>query len=309
MSATDIAARARRALLLALLGGTALLPAATAATTDRVQVGRPGQNATPGFPLGLYLTVTTLPDVKAVGRYDGDSRKWQGPPFRATSHAGTAEIGWNVTFATVGSAAAMAALALAGDWPVVERPTVRIPHVVGARKVGSIDTTALLTKAPGDGNAQYESVAVFRLCGRVFAAAQFEALTPGFEYWQTPSDPIFVGGNVPAAQWNHDRALAGLRQVALVGYLPVGRLTARAAGRTITGTVRDCQGHPMAGLELRLLTGNATVARTRAAANGTFRLVARAPGTYRVATSPLTVTGKGGSGTRQDQRTVSVRVR
>lgn len=285
------------------------LPAASAATTDRVQVGRPGQNATPGFPLALFVTVATLPDYDAVGRFDGASRRWQGPDYRASNLGGKAEIDWNVTFAAAGSAAAVATKALAEGWPVAERPEVRIRHLVGGRQVGSIPAAALLTKGPGGNNAQFESVVAFPLCRGVFAAAEFAVLTPGSDYSASPSDAILVGGSVPARQWNHDRALAALNQVALEGHLPPGRVTARATGRLVRGTVRDCRGHPMAGIGVRLLRGRATVARARVAADGTYRLVAPGPGTYRVSTVGITVTGKGGSGTRQDLRAAVVRVR
>lgn len=64
----------------------------------------------------------------------------------------------------------------------------------------------------------------------------------------------------------------------------------------------------MAGIEVRLLHGRRTLARARAAADGSYRLAAPGPGAYRV-TVALTVTGKGGSGTRRDTRAVAVRVR
>lgn len=287
------------------------LPAASAATADRVQVGKPGQNRTEGHPLALYVGVAVLPDYRAVGRFDGDSRNWEGPEYRAASlKSDKATIAWQVTFDDTGSVAAMAKKALgSANWPVAERPRARIPHLVGKRNVGSIPAVALLTKAPGENIAQYESVVAFPLCRGVLAAAKFSLATPSSVYaGGGPSDPVLVKGNVPAAQWNHDRALEALRQVTLEGYLPFGRLTARAQGRTVRGTVRDCRGHPMAGIQLRLLRGSATVARARAAADGSYRLTAPGAGTYTVSGSQ-TVTGTGGSGTRADSRSASVRVR
>jgi hypothetical protein len=298
---------ARRALLLGLLAGMVFLPAASAATTDRVQVGRPGQNVTAGFPLALFVAVTELPDYVAVGRFDGESRNWEGPDYRAGSLGSKSTLDWQVTFDDSASAAAMATEALAQDWPVAERPQVGIPHLSGGRNVGSIPAVALLTKAPGGNNAQFESVVAFPLCRGIFVAAEFSLLNPGSEYAGAPSNPFLVKG-VPARQWNHDRALEALGQVALEGYLPVGRVTARAAGRSVRGALRDCRGDPMAGAEVRLLRGRATVARARAAADGGYRLAAPRSGTYRV-TASLTVTGKGGSGTRRDTRAVKVRIR
>src|SRR5688500_2850716 len=284
------------------------LPAATAATKDRVQVGRPGQNATAAYPLGLYASVTLLPKYRALGRFDGESRNWAGPAYRASSGLGSeSTLDWQVAFVRAGSAAAAARGALSQAWPVAERPQVRIPHRVGARVVGSIPAAAQLTKAPGDNNAQYESVLAFPLCGGLFATASFSLLSPGADYASGPDDAFLVDG-VPARQWNHGRALAALAQVALEGHLPLGRTTARAAGRAVTGTVRDCRGDAMAGIDVRLLSGRATVARTKAAADGSYRLVAPRPGTYRAEVAQ-TVTGKGGSGTRRDGRAASVTVR
>jgi hypothetical protein len=64
----------------------------------------------------------------------------------------------------------------------------------------------------------------------------------------------------------------------------------------------------MAGVDVRLISGRATVARTKAAADGSFRLAVPRPGTYRVEIAQ-TVTGKGGSGTRRDTRSAAVTVR
>ena len=74
-TASDLTRRVLPALLVCVV----FVPAATAATTDRVQVGREGQNATAGYPLGLFTSVTLLPDYRALGRFDGESRNWQGP--------------------------------------------------------------------------------------------------------------------------------------------------------------------------------------------------------------------------------------
>ena len=112
---------------------------------------------------------------------------------------------------------------------------MRIPHRVGPRSVGRGPAAAVLTKAPGDNNAQYESVLAFPLCRGLFATAKFSLLTPVAEYGGRPLRPVPRQGR-PDRQWNHDRALAALGQVALEGYLPPGRVTARAGGRTVTGS-------------------------------------------------------------------------
>ena len=243
------------------------------------------------------------------GRFDGESRNWAGPAYRAASGLGgrPSTIDWQVTFVRAGSAAAAARGALAQSWPVAERPSVRVPHRVGTRVVGTVPAATLLTKGPGDNNAQFESALAFPLCRGLFATAKFSLLSPGSVYGTDPSDAFLVDGE-PSREWNHDRAIEALAQVTLDGHLPAGRVTARAAGRTVSGVVRDCRGDPMAGIDVRLVSGRASVARAKAAADGSYRLTAPAAGTYRVEVA-LTVTGKGGSGTRRDSRAASVTVR
>jgi hypothetical protein len=287
----------------------AALPAAAAGEVDRVQVGKPGQNATEGFPLALYTTVELLPEYQAVNAFDGHSRGWEGPAYRsAKRNGGTSKLDWKVTFDRVDSADAMAAKALGGaPWPTVERPSADVPHLVGAREVGSIPAVALLTEAPGTNNAKYESVVAFPLCKGVFAAAKFSLTSPGAAYGADPNDLYMLNG-IPARQWNHDHALAGLEQVALVGFLPPGRVTARAAGRTVTGVVRDCRGDAMAGIRVRLLRGARTVAQGTAAANGSFRLRAPGPGVYRVSVG-VPVSGNASKPNHVVTRAVAIRVR
>jgi hypothetical protein len=300
----------RKAVAAALALSCVLLTSAAAATKDRVQVGLQGQNATAGFPLGLYTSVTMLPKYRAVNHFDGDSRNWEGPAYRAASGLGNraSTIGWQVTFVRGGSAAAAARGSLVlQNWPVAERPLVRVPHRVGARVVGSIPAATLLTKGPGDNNAQYEAALAFPLCRGLFVTARFSLMTPGSDYGTGPTDPFLIEG-VPTREWNHDRAVEALAQVALEGHLPLGRLTARAAGRSVTGTARDCRGDALAGIDVRLLSGRRVAARTKAAANGSYRLTAPAPGAYRVEIAQ-TVTGKGGSATRRDAKSAAVTVR
>jgi hypothetical protein len=298
----------RLAAVVGLVALVVALPAA-AATVDRVQVGKPGQNATEGYPLALFTTVTLLPDYRPVNAFDGHSRRWQGPDYRSANLSGSkSTLDWSVTFDRVASAAAMAEKALGGaHWPITERPQIRIPHRVGGRVVGSIPAAALLTRAPGQNSAQFQSVVAFALCRGVSAAATFSLTSPGSQYGTDPSDTFLVKG-VPALDWNHDHAIDALRQVTLDGYLRPGRLTARAAGRSITGAARDCRGDPMAGIPVRLLSGSKAVATTKAAANGSYRLRAPGPGTYRVAVG-LMVSGNASRPNHMDIRTATVTVR
>jgi hypothetical protein len=295
-------------LVLALIACTVAVPLAAAVKPDRVLVGSPGQNATPGMPTTLFVSVSMLPDYRATNHFDGDSRAWQGPDYQVSDRTGKTTFDWQVTFDNgVGSAGAMATKALVQDWKIVARPAIQVPHVVRGRQVGTIPAIAWLTEGPGDNNAQYESVLAFELCKRIFTAAQFSLLSPSSDYAASPAEPYLVKGT-PSGDWNRAHALDAFGAISLDGYLPVGRVTARTAGRSITGTVRDCRQHPMPGIQVRLMRGNAVAARARAAADGSYRLTAPGPGAYRVVVN-LAVTGKGGSGVVQEGRAASVRVR
>jgi hypothetical protein len=303
--------RGRRVAAGALAGCVAALTAAAGAAvpTDRVHVGKLGQNATENFPVSLYTTVALLPDYRAVNHFDGHSRRWQGPPYRSANLSGGATtLDWSVTFDRVASAAAMAQKALGlHPWPIAERPQLKIPHRVGTRTVGSIPAVAYLTKAPGANNAQFESVVAFPLCRGVYASATFSLTSPIGAYGTDTADTYLVKG-APALDWNHDHALAALRQVVLDGVLPLGRVTARANGRSVTGVVRDCRGDAMPGVEVRLTRGKATVARTRAAADGSFRLRAPGPGVYQASVGVL-VSGNASRPNHVETRAASVTVR
>ena len=132
-------------LALAVIGAwVVFLPAASATPGDHVQVGRPEQNATAGFPLGLFTGVAMLPAYRAVGRFDGESRNWEGPESRAGTLGGTSTLDWQVTFDRPGSATAMAARALGGlSWPVAEQARF---------------ATAAATRWPGSTSASFEAV-------------------------------------------------------------------------------------------------------------------------------------------------------
>ena len=93
---------------------------------------------------------------------------------------------------------------------MAERPRCGYRTAWRARVVGTIPAAALLTKAPGDNNAQYESALAFPLCRGLFATAKFSLLGPVSEYGSGPSDTFLVDG-VPArsgtttARWRRSR--------------------------------------------------------------------------------------------------------
>ena len=184
---------------------------------------------------------------------------------------------------------------------------MRIPHRVGRRTVGSIPAVALLTKAPGDNNAQYESVLAFPLCRGLFATAKFSLTSPARRVRERP------GRRLPDQGHRHEEveprpSARGARPGRARGLSAAGsgdRARRRPRRhRRRTRLPRRSDGRD----RRRLVRGRTSVARAKAATDGSYRLAAPRPGTYRVEVA-LTVTGKGGSATRRDARAASVVVR
>jgi hypothetical protein len=77
---------------------------------------------------------------------------------------------------------------------------------------------------------------------------------------------------------------AGVSCLALGAAAPAAASSVTQAGKTgsITGTVTDVEGHPVAGATVRALSGTHSAARTVSAANGSFNLDGLASGPYQV---------------------------
>ena len=100
------------------------------------------------------------------------------PTARTSGHGGKSTIDWQVSFVPA-----------AGRRP--RRPTRPAEDMAGRgaaeradtascrRTSGRVDpAVALLTKGPGDNNAQYESVVAFALCSGLFVTTKFSVLNP-----------------------------------------------------------------------------------------------------------------------------------
>jgi len=280
------------------------LPAAAAAavslaaggTVDKVQVGVSGRNATEGLSPSLYVDVPVVADYQQA-KFDGEQGDWQGPDYTATksSDTGRTDLSFRSVFDNhVGSLDGMATKALVhGTWTQSEKSSVQVARVLGGRTVGAVGGELVLYEEPISGSARWESVLALPLCHGVFGAVDLYADAPPADTSGTAGQ--YLVGTTPAKQWNHDHALAAAHGVKLDGPLPGGRVSARAAGKAVAGSVADCggalQGVPLV-LQRKAGSGWAAGGRGVSGAGGRFTLPARGAGSYRVVASlgPLQAT-------------------
>lgn len=244
-----------------------------------------------GYPRSLMIVIDSPPDyvLDFAGR-GGNDAAWKGPRYEATllaSLGGQAGLGWSAGIYKTPSNRQTIIDNLVHDWGVILEGSEAIERRVGGRDAGTVPGTWLLTQGtPMAGEARYEAGLVFPLCGRT-ALLLISALTPasnsaggamGFGEYR-------IKGMAPT-QWNREQVLATIQGISLEGSLPAARLTARAAGRRVTGSATDCNRGPVAAVPARLERRSgkrwvrASSGRTTAA--GTFSLSARSAGTYRV---------------------------
>ena len=282
-----------RVLAAVSIGVIALSPAALAGVTNQAQVGVSGRNDTKGYSPGLYVVFVSPLEYREGCCTDGDSGEWLGPRYAASGNAnlsGDAKIGWSAIFKRgQASAEAMARAALIQDWPQTSMRTIAVPHVVHGATVGTIPGVAVVTRSPAE-PAQFEAALGFPLCRGLHVGARFSLLAPYDDSTGGAFGQFMVNGTL-ASTWNEQHANVALDGVRLDGYLPATRLTAHAAGRVVSGAVRDCLSHAMPGV--RVHVGRASVTTNAA---GSFRTVARNKG-------QVTVSAAAGG------RTVRTRVR
>ena len=251
-----------------VLAPTAL--AASADTVDHVHVNASGRNSTRSFSPALSVDVALVSGY-ARRSFDGDGGNWDGPGYHATlkpTLAGATHLGWGVTFdlashISVEDLAKRYALDI-GSWRVLQEAPKAIPHVINGRTVGSITGLMLLTQAPGDTAAAFDTAIAFPLCRGVLGVAHFSTLTPSSSA-ANPYGSYVVDDGTDVQAWNRDHVTAALDGVVLNGYLPAARLTATASRGTVRGVLRDCVGQPMPGVAVKV---------------GTVRAVTTASGSY-----------------------------
>ncbi len=281
----------RRVVVLSIGAAVALTSAALAfaQVQNRYQVAS-DPNAR-GYPRSLQIVITSPADyvLDYEGR-GGNDAQWKGPRYQATGLAslgGESALGWSAGIYRTPSNRQTIIDNLVQDWTPVAEGSEPIERRVGGRDVGTLTGTWVLTQGSVmAGQARFELGLVFPICGRT-AHLGISALTPaadsaggsmGFGEYR------MANGSLPSA-WNREQVLLTAQQVALEGSLPAGRVTARAAGRRVTGTATDCNQHPVGAVAVRLERQSrrrwVRAATGRTSATGTFSLPARAAGTYR----------------------------
>ena len=250
-------------------------PAAAAPVVDSVTVRVPKISP----QLGVFLQ--SPGDYERGCCYDSRQGQWTGPEWQASSGASDrSHIDWQVSSSRSGKS--IAALAREGGrsgHPQVSAGKVKVPHIVGDRRVGTLSGYQALDGAPAPEAAAQQTLAI-DLGGRVKSLVTFEASDPAVD-----SDPglgSFTVNGMRASAWNRRQAQAAMRNVTVVGNLPPRNVNARARGRRATGKVADRFGHPVAEIKVALLRGSTRVASGTTSSRGTFSLSAPRGGSYRV---------------------------
>jgi hypothetical protein len=260
---------------LAIAAAVPAAPAAAAPVVDSVSVGV----AKVSPQLGVFLR--SPGDYERGCCYDSRQGQWTGPAWQASSGASDrSHIDWRVSSSRTGKS--IAALARDGGrsgYPQVSAGKVKVPHIVGNRRVGTLSGFQALDGAPSPEAAAQQTLAI-DLGGRVKSLVTFEASDPAVD-----SDPglgTFTVNGMPASAWNRQQAQAAMRNVTVVGNLPPRKVSAKARGRRATGKVLDSFGHPVAEIKVSLLRGSKRVAGGTTTTKGTFSLSAPSGGSYRV---------------------------
>ncbi len=266
---------------LTALAAVVLAAGASAEVTQRAQVGVSGRNATHGYPAALYVVVKSPPDYQAdCCSYDGDGGTWIGPPYRAENKptfGGDTKLGWGAYFDTKASGpedAARRSFVFKG-WSDVSKDAIDVPHTVRGRQVGAIPGIAVIARSRGSSSSAFEGAVGFPLCPGLHVAVYFSSSTP-----LTDGTGIYgkylVNGTV-VSTWNLQQLETALAGVSLDGNLPAGKVTARASGRVVSGSVTDCVGHPMPSVSVRGGGG-----ATKTTTSGSYRLRVKHGGLVRV---------------------------
>lgn len=262
--------------VLAALVGAAL---AAAAVIEHIRVGG-NVRETRGFSRSLLVDIEVLPDYRHVSAVRDLRGHWDGPAYRAVGKGdlgGVTGIDWSIYFTRAGMPSTVTQLTRdveSFNWKVADENPLLVPHVIKGRRVGTLKGISLIIHSPGSTGAAVKSGVTFLLCRGLVATVIFELMKP-LDDDAAPFGQYVVEGGSLASMWNHVRGREALSQVSLNGYLPLARVTARAHGRGVTGTVTDCAGHPAPGVVVH-------VGSARATTNSSGRYTAHVvrPGTY-----------------------------
>ena len=287
--------RVRRRLIVALaaVAASATAGLALAEVEDRVVLRATGGNDLEHYSPTLAAVAVSPPEYARGCCYDSDGGEWTGPRYQATGLAslgGDSKVDWSVGVAvrTRDTRAALIAN-LTHDWPVVSEGEQPVEHRVAGRAAGTIGGYWVLTRSPfgGADDARMEAAVGFPLCDGNTAYAKFSLLLPsGNSAGGSIGFGEYVINGMRPSDWNAAKAMQSIRRVRLEGNRPATRVTSTAGRGRVSGSVADCDAHPLAGLTVQLerRSGGSwrTVSSARTAADGTYSLAASSAGTYRV---------------------------
>jgi hypothetical protein len=283
--------------LLTLLGAFAAPCTATASVLDRVQVGGVSP-ATTKFSPALSIALPSPAPYATRCCNAVVSGVWFGPTWVATGNparSGPSSIEWSASFGAGTSLETSARGVLWQGWPQVSAGPVSVPHVVSGRRVGTVPGFAVTAAEPAPG-ARHQAALALSLGRGVHARVLFDVVAPFSD--SAGAHGEFVVAAMRPSAWNRTQAAAALAGVFLEASLPPARVTARVAGRRITGAVRDSFGHPVAEVAVRLerktARGWKRVRSGTSSLRGTFALRASAKGRYRVVATLATASARSG---------------
>ena len=266
---------------------------ALAQVETRISLKATGGNDLAHYSPTLAIVAVSPPEYKRGCCYDSNGGEWTGPRYQATgrpSLGANSSYDWTVGVAVREGGTRAALIAnLTQDWPVVSEGRQQVKHHVGGRAVGTVGGYWVLTRSPfgGADDARMEAAVGFPLCDGNTAYAKFSLLIPSGDSagGSTGFGEYLINGMSPT-DWNAEKGMQSIRGIRFEGNRPARRVTAATRGRRVVGRVADCNAHPLAGLAVQLQqrTGSSwqTVSSARTSAVGTYSLVARSAGTYRV---------------------------
>ena len=204
-----------------------------------------------------YSGPVTMVIATPAGYTSGFGGAWTGPRWKMPSAEGDSGLTVNVGGVPSARSAELAARKTLGSyvasWTVVASGPIAVPHLVRARKVGSIQGFFLILHNPA---ARYEgwyhaAVGVPLGKGYEILAAHFSTTTPSDDATTT------IEGKKPSA-WNRQTIEQAVRGVALDGNLAAKTIQAQVrpgaacCNARITGRVTDALGHPLVAVKVTL---------------------------------------------------------
>jgi hypothetical protein len=252
---------------------------------DRVQVGVPG-TVTSKFSTSLSLRFTIPQGYTRECCYDFVSGAWVGPQVRFAgdpARVAFSHTKWSVNFARNGkSLASVAKTAAWAHYRTVSGKAGKVAHVISDKSLGTLPAYLAITQAAAP-DARAQAVLAIDLGLKTKAIIVFTLTDPPSD--TSASGAVTVNG-MSASAGNLKQAKAALASVKVEGGLPLSRIQARAAGRSVTGHVTDRAGQvvPQVPLELQKRSGAKwqTVEKGMATLAGKFALAAKSAGQYRV---------------------------